>query len=464
MINLHAVLGDISRAGGSPLLVGGCVRDKLMGLEPKDIDVEVYGMDADSLKTVLGQHGKVDAVGAAFGILKLGNYDFSLPRRENKQGAGHRGFMVDVDPTMTVEEAASRRDFTINSMAQNPFTGEIYDPFDGRIHLENAFLCPTSPAFKEDPLRVLRGMQFAGRFNMMASSECVRMSKEIAHEYPALAVERVWGEWEKWALRSTHPMAGLTFLDEVGWLHLYPELWLLDFTPQDKDWHPEGNAWVHTKFVVEAMGKVCDRENIQGEQRLVLMFAALTHDLGKPSCTEWTERKSIMRWTSNGHEQAGVPIAEAFLKSIGCLQSVIDKVLPLVGNHLAHIVPDMSKRYIRRLSLRLYPATLVELDMLIEADMSGRPPLPAGKHPASQKMLALAKEEDLGQRKPEPLVKGRHLIELGMKPGPEMGIVLKALFEKQLDCEFSTEEEGLEFAKALVFPILFPVDVYVIRN
>lgn len=451
------ILQAIVNAGGRPLFVGGCVRDYVMGNEPKDWDIEVYGIGADKLISTLRQFGKVDVVGVSFGVIKLttpdADYDFSLPRRENKSGKGHKGFIVEPDPNMTVREAASRRDFTINSMAMDPFTKEIFDEFDGQEDITLGQLNATSEAFKEDALRVLRGMQFAGRFELFAANNVLcEMCFEMREDYYDLANERVWGEWEKWALKSVRPSCGLDFLYDVGWLDLYPELFNLVACKQDPIWHPEGDVFTHTGHVVDAAMTIARRENLEGDDKLVCIFAALCHDMGKPSTTQIREVRGIQRWTSWGHEEAGVPFARSFLESIACPERIIERVLPLVQYHLAHVVPDLSRRYVRRLSLKLGKATLVELDRLIEADMSGRPPLPAGKHPASLKMLEIANSEPapIAKSGVEPIIMGRHLIQLGMKPCKEMGLVLKELFEKQVEGEFEDLENGLKIASSLL--------------
>jgi len=226
------------------LLVGGAVRDMQLGECPKDLDVEVYGMKPDDLHASLEKMGKVDAVGKSFGILQLKMdgeyYDVSVPRRENKRGRGHKGFIMDPDPTMTPKEAAARRDFTMNALAYDPLTDEVLDFFGGCADLWGGLLRHTSPAFSEDPLRVLRGMQFCGRFHLTPFSETNKLCWDLKDEYKDLPVERVWEEWWKWATKSVKPSAGLVFLREANWLDLYPQLHNLIDVPQDPEWHPEG--------------------------------------------------------------------------------------------------------------------------------------------------------------------------------------------------------------------------------
>jgi tRNA nucleotidyltransferase (CCA-adding enzyme) len=345
---------------------------------------------------------------------------------------------------MSITEAASRRDFTINSMAMKHSScsdGTIIDNFCGLADLRNRILRPTSSAFNEDPLRILRGMQFAGRFNMTGSHSLKMIGWELKDEYSTLAKERIWGEWEKWALKSTVPSAGLKFLEHCNWIQLYPELDKLRGIPQDPDWHPEGDAWIHTLHVVDAMAKIVHRENIQGEDRVVLMMAALVHDLGKATTTEFKEG----RWRAHGHCEAGVDIAEKFLQSIGCMQRIIDRVKPLVAEHLSHVRESHTKRTVRRLANRLYPATVVELAYVIEADMGGRPPLPGGLPESAKQMLIIATDVKVERDKPQPLLMGRHLIEAGWKPGPIFKRVLTLGFEAQLDGEFTDEAGAIKW-------------------
>jgi tRNA nucleotidyltransferase (CCA-adding enzyme) len=240
-------------AGGRALLVGGCVRDQVQGVAPKDFDVEVYGLSLDRVVAVLkslADEGKVNEVGRSFGVLKVrvqgADLDVSLPRRDSKVAEGHKGFTVQMDESLSVEEAAARRDFTMNSMAMDPLTGEVLDPFNGRADLAAGVLRHTSEHFAEDPLRVLRGMQFAARFNMVLAPETAELCKSLVKEAKSLAKERVWGEFEKMLVKGTNMAAGLKVLRDSGWLAVFPELAALVGLAQHPDWHPEGCVWTHT--------------------------------------------------------------------------------------------------------------------------------------------------------------------------------------------------------------------------
>jgi tRNA nucleotidyltransferase (CCA-adding enzyme) len=441
-----AMLDAIAAAGGTPLVVGGAVRDMLLGLPPKDLDIEVYGLDVERLSAVLQTFGKVDAVGRSFGVLKMRlddgeEVDFALPRRESKVGAGHRGFLAQPDPTMTPQEAAGRRDFTINAMALTR-DDQLLDFYGGRSDLEQKILRHTTPAFAEDPLRVLRGMQFAARFDYTMHPETVELCRHLLREADTLPIERVWTEWWKWATKSVRPSAGLRVLEQTDWLSCYPELQALIGCEQEPEWHPEGDTWLHTLYVCDFAAQIAERDGLDDEQRGILVLAALCHDLGKPATTLVIDG----RIRSPGHDQAGVPISETFLKRIGCFDSIVQPILPLVREHMVHIGMPVAARPIRRLALRLQPSNIEQWGRVIEADASGRPPHPPSS-PAAE-FVQRAHEMSVAERPPEKLVLGRHILAAGIPvAGPALGQLVKDAYQAQLDGEFATLEEGVEWAK-----------------
>jgi tRNA nucleotidyltransferase (CCA-adding enzyme) len=433
-------------AGWITMIVGGYVRDYMMGIPSKDIDLEVYGPDADELEEFLSTFGNVKSVGKSFGVFKINvegqDIDISLPRRENKIGEGHKGFHVNPDPTLTPAEASLRRDFTINSIAMDALTGEIHNYNGGIGDIEKRILRHTSDKFIEDPLRVLRGFQFCGRFELSVEPSTVGLCAQLIPEYRTLAKERVWAEWEKWAEKSVRPSFGLKFLAMTDWIALYPELEDLIGLKQDPEWHPEGDAWIHTCQSVDAMADLCTQGGREGRDRVVLILAALCHDLGKAVTSEINDQGRI---TSRGHPEAGDEIGTMFLKSIGAPQDVIERVIPLVKNHMMHL-SEHSQKSVRRLSVRLGKATITELAYVIKADHQGRGPISDAPMPESfNTMMELAKELRVEQYAPEPILKGRNLINAGVKPGPEMGKVLKEAYQAQLEGYFSTETTALEW-------------------
>lgn len=424
------------------LIVGGFVRDSILGVPSNDVDIEVYGLGLDEIESALADTGlyKVDAVGKAFGVLKVDNeLDISVPRRENKIGVGHKGFNMIPDPNMSVKDAASRRDFTINSMAMD-IDGNVIDPYNGQQDLNWRMLRHTSDAFSEDPLRVMRGMQFAARFNMVLEPDTMHLCRVMGNQKFELPKERIWEEWKKWALKGQLPSKGLKLLRMVGWLD--PELKDLVDCPQDKSWHPEGNVWIHTLHVVDAAAEIAERDQLDDHDRLVLMFAALTHDFGKPSTTKMEDG----RWRSKGHCQEGVKPAEAFLKRIGAPLSIIAEVKPLIAEHLVHAgIKDPTDKAIRRLAKRLHPSNIKMLSMVVHADHNGRPPLPKGN--PLQPWVNKAYELNVFSDKPQPILMGRHLLDLGVSPGKPMGVMLNRAFELQLDGEFDNLNDAQQWAR-----------------
>ena len=244
---INKLARKIKAEGGRAMLVGGCVRDELMGIEPKDWDVEIYGIKPEKLREILNEFGEVNAVGEAFTVYKVGQHlDVSIPRRERKTGKGHRGFTVEGDPEMTFEEASKRRDFTINAILKDAITGEIIDCFGGQADLEKKIIRHVSDeTFAEDSLRVLRAAQFAARFEFDIAPETVELCRSI--DVTDLPKERIWGEMEKLLLKSEKPSIGLQWLYDLNVVEqIFPEMKSLVGVPQEKEWHPEGDVDVHT--------------------------------------------------------------------------------------------------------------------------------------------------------------------------------------------------------------------------
>jgi tRNA nucleotidyltransferase (CCA-adding enzyme) len=422
-------------------LVGGCVRDWLLGEAQKDYDIEVFGWDYESLAKALQRWGKVDLVGRSFGVIKLitlerNSYDFSIPRRDSKRGTGHKGFAVTFEPNLSVEEAAARRDFTINSMMYDPRERKLIDPFGGQRDLGKRILRHTSSAFPEDPLRVLRGMQFAARFDLTAATETLELSRSIKGTYPELAKERVREEWFKWAEKCIKPSRGLEFLFGTEWVEHFPEINALRGVPQDPEWHPEGDVFVHTAHCCDAMATLPEWKSADAETRIVYMLAGLTHDSGKATTTVEAMKRGELRIISPGHEAASGGMAEDFLNRINAPRAIRERVVPLVVNHMAHF-QTVSDRAVRRLAKRLEPENIRGLITLMTADSFGRPPLPR-LIPDSVRMIgARADELSVREEPPAPILLGRHLLEHGLQPGKELGQILNAAYEAQLAGDFN---------------------------
>ena len=456
MANVLSLAQAIHEAGGRALLVGGCVRDELMGTQPKDWDLEVYNLDAARLREILDQFGPVNVVGEAFTVYKLGKHlDVSIPRRERKSGRGHRGFVIEGDPSMSVTEATRRRDFTINAILQDPLTGEIIDPFDGRRDIEQHVLRAVSrDTFAEDSLRVLRAAQFAARFEFEIDPDTVELCRAI--DLSDLPSERIWGELEKLLLRAARPSIGIEWLHRLDAIEkLFPEIQSLIGVPQDPEWHPEGDVFVHTKLVVDRARELI--EDLSYPRRVTVMLAALAHDFGKPATTEFLEG----RWRSRGHEEAGVPPAESFLDRINVHTidgyNVRAQVIALVREHLKpgefyKKRDEVGDGAFRRLARRCEPDLLYRV---AKADSLGRNAewVPRERwygSDAQEWFIQRSRELEVDQRPPEPLLLGRHLLELGFEPGPQMGEITRAVYEMQLDGRVGNLDEAIEEAKKLI--------------
>jgi tRNA nucleotidyltransferase (CCA-adding enzyme) len=448
---LHRIVRDLDATGFRALVAGGAVRDALLGHEPKDFDIEVYGIGYEQLAAFLAERGHVDLVGKSFGVVKFEGHDFSVPRRDSKTGPHHRHFATEFDPAITPREAASRRDFTINAMAYDPIAHELLDFFGGRNDLDNRILRATSAAFSEDSLRVLRGMQFACRFDLTLDPVTAEMSRSIADQYSTIAKERIAEEFMKWAEKARHPGRVAEYLRASGWSLHFPEIERLFGVPQDPEWHPEGDVGVHTMHVLNEAARIAERDDCQGDDRAVLLFAALTHDFAKADTTELREKDGLLRCTAYGREPAAGPAARKFLERIGIKSAIVDQVVPLVEHHLAHasIGPEVTPRAVRRLAMRLAPASITQLLRLIEADASGRPPRPGGLPDNAIRIRDLAATQAVAEKPQPPLILGRHVLPyFGNEPGTHIGEVTRAAYEAQADGMFSSEPEALAWLES----------------
>jgi tRNA nucleotidyltransferase (CCA-adding enzyme) len=442
---IEDILKEISILGGRGYFIGGCVRDEILGLENKDIDVEVYNLDIDSLISILQSFGKVDCVGKSFGVIKLSteenDYDFSIPRRENKIGVGHKAFKIEVDSSMSLEEAAKRRDFTFNALSKD-IEGNIIDPFGGKNDLLNGVLKHTSEQFGEDPLRVLRGFQFCGRFNLIADISTIRLCRGLKVEFSSISKDRLWTEFEKWSNKSVNPKAGLDFLSMCGWIELFPELRNILGCPQDLEWHNEGCVYSHTGWVCNAMNDICKRENISGKRKTILMMAALCHDLGKAETTIY--RKG--RISAPNHDFVGGKLAESFLRSIKCPNEIIKMVIPLVVNHMCHIDSNGSDKFVRKVSVKIEPSNIEDLVLLIEADHSGRPPKEKNCPEKANQLRSRARELGVNLKKPNKIVNGKDLL-FCVPESQDMGNLVSWLYDKQIEGKFFDLVSGVKYAE-----------------
>jgi len=443
-----AIARRVRDAGGRALIVGGWVRDRLLGRPSKDVDLEVYGIPVPRLRELLSAFGTVNTVGETFTVYKVADLDVSVPRRESKSGRGHRGFEVTGDPDLPIEEAARRRDFTINAIAWDPLTDEYVDPCHGRRDLEARVLRAVDPlTFGDDSLRVLRAVQFAARFEFSLEPGTRDICRSLALD--DLPSERIWGEIEKLLLQAARPSLGFDLALDLRVIdRLFPEVKALVGCAQEPAWHPEGDVWVHTLLVVdEARTRIADLER---PQQIAVMLGAVCHDLGKPRTSAFLDG----RIRSIDHEQAGVAPATAVLDrlNIHTVQGydVRRQVLGIVAHHLK---PGMFRQSPTPVSDGAFRrlAQKVDLELLArvaKSDCLGR----GGGFDCSAMDWFLERARELGVQHapPEPIVKGRHLLALGVARGPRVGALLKQIYEKQLDGSITTLDEGLALAAALV--------------
>ena len=441
------VAGAVRDAGGRALVVGGWVRDDLLGVDSQDVDLEVYGLPADRLRSVLSALGPVNSVGASFAVFKLGPLDIALPRTDSKTGRGHRGFIVTGDPALPLEEAARRRDFTVNAIAWDPLRKEHLDPHGGRGDLDRRRLRMVDPAtFGEDSLRVLRAVQLAARLEFEVDEPTRAVCRTIALD--DLPAERVRGEIEKLLLRARRPSIGFTLARDIGVVdRLFPELGALIDCPQEPEWHPEGDVWVHTLLVIdEARARIDD---LPRPQQIAVMLGAVCHDFGKPATTAHIDG----RIRSLNHEDMGVAPARAFLDRLNIHSfdgyDVRCQVLGLVAHHLKpgmwRAAPKVGDGAFRRLARKV---DLELLARLAKADCLGR----TGEFDCSAMDWFLERARSLGveHAPPAPILMGRHLLALGAAPGPRIGSILRQVYERQLDGEIATLEEATAAARTLL--------------
>lgn len=443
---LHRVAEAVRNAGGRALLVGGQVRDRLLGRPSADVDVEIFGLPLDGVESLLAAHGRTRTVGRSFGVLRVDGLDadFSLPRRDNKTGPGHRGFAVEVAPDLSFADAARRRDFRINAMGFDPLTGEVLDPHDGRADLAAGRLRVTDPAhFAEDPLRGLRAAQFAARFALRPDHELITLTARL--DLGELAPERVFAEVRKLLLLGARPAIGFELLKRTGLLRFFPEAEALVGTPQDPRWHPEGDVWTHTLLALDRAAEL-RRGDADDE---ALMFAVLCHDFGKPLVT------SNLR--SRGHDRAGVEPARRFLDRLRAPRRLIEQVGALVRDHLApawFVRNEAGLRAYRRLARRLDAAGtgIGLLARVAAADHLGRttPAALAGEFREGEVFLERARAAlpGPGLAALAPAVQGRHLVARGFAPGPRLGRLLASCREIQDETGWSDPERILARALA----------------
>lgn len=450
------VLEACRAAGGAPVLVGGCVRDAVMSrsgkaMLSKDIDIEVSGVtDSDILIKALSRVATVNEVGVSFGVLKVKldgeDFDVSLPRRDSKVGDGHRGFDTVIEPNLDEVTAFGRRDYTINAMGYDPYTEELIDPFGGTADIAAGVLRHTTEAFDEDPLRVLRGVQFAARFEFDFAPSTLEKAKSLKNEFHHLSIEGVWAEFDKLFTKGRSISRGLQALHDCGWEDHFPELAAIRDVPQDPSWHPEGPVHVHAALSGDAAVRIADRDQLSEESRRIVVLAATVHDFGKAEFTQTDENGKI---TSYGHDHGGVKPVQDFLRSIGAPSSLADKVTPIVQEHMCShgIKGEPTTSTVRRMMRRLAGEkdkgpSIEDWARVVEADLSGRN---LGDSKGMTEVWLRVAEQSKDKMKP--ILKGNHLMDLGMKPSPVFSVIIKESLIAQDNGEFTDTAGAIKWLK-----------------
>lgn len=407
----------VGRLGGRTFYIGGFVRDRLLGLPVKDVDIEVHGIEAEQLKELLSSMGNVKTTGKNFGVYSLGGYDIdvAMPRKERNTGRGHRDFEVFTDPYLGIEGAARRRDFTINAIMEDVLTGRIVDPFNGLEDLRRRIIRHIDDnSFPEDPLRVLRGAQFAARFGFKTAPETIKLCSRI--DLSALPRERVEMELNKGLCKSKAPSEFFEALREMDQLEAwFCELKELIGLKQEPVYHPEGDVWTHTMLVLDRAASYRDKAS----NPFGFMLMALTHDLGKIRTTEVING----RIHAYGHEQAGRTLVSAFLHRITNNRELIRYVLNMTLLHMKPNIAAGSKAKIKSTN-RMFDEAASPEDLIAFSAMDKFCQAYEGEREES---LGFLKErlEIYREYMARPYVKGEDLIREGIKPDEHFGAALE---------------------------------------
>ncbi len=443
---VNEVARRLERAGGYPLLAGECVRDSMLGIVPQRYCLEAYQLSTDDIGRSLSGLD-VDTTEQAFGVFRVratwDSVDVVLPGCTVDHDFEQSALVSDGSPRRNLKESASGRTFTVDSLART-MDGTVIDFFDGLSDLTARRLRLMPTVDREDVdrgLHVLDAMRVAARCSLDVDDESRAGFCELNASLEALSPRLTWSKFSRLMLEGGDIRRAFNFLKRTGCLSVYPELNALDGCAQELCWHPEGDALQHSLHVCNAAAQIANREHLTPDARLELLLAALLHDLGKAVTTK---RNAAGRLISPGHAAVGVDLARSFLERIGAPKKYIERVLPLVAEHMFHHkVAQPSKRTLRRLARRLQPSTVEAWERLVRADYAGRPPLPP-RNPVAQWGL-IHREMQV----PQPILRGRHLIaQLRMEPGPHFKPLLDEAYRVQKVEGWQGLQEAMEWARA----------------
>ncbi len=439
---LEEILLALKNIGARPILVGGCIRDHFLNIPIKDYDIEVFHIENfEVLESTLSHFGKVQCVGKSFGVVKLltlsHEYDFALPRREKKVAKGHQGFDVTTHSSLSFEQAAIRRDFTMNAIGYDYFEDTFLDPFNGKESIKNAQIKHIhDDTFMEDPLRIYRAISFASRFDFSLHPSTFNLCQKMTQSgvLEELATERIFEEFKKFLLKGNKPSIAFELILNLGILKAYPELESLVGCEQDEEYHPEGDVWVHTLMCLDEMAKLRGDDN---KENIMLMLAVLCHDLGKPLCTKVIKG----RITSHKHEALGEEPTKLFLQRLTNDKKLIESIIPLVKYHLSPFqlyLQNSSQKAVKRLSTKV---NIEQLCKVALADCLGRTiPDKQKCHKAIEWLKNEANQLNISTQSLQPLIQGKDLIALGFRPSKLFKEILNFAFDVQIEQDLSKEQ------------------------
>jgi len=448
---VQTISKELIKYNAKAIVVGGSVRDYFLELPIKDYDIEVFGLDSiEQLEEILSSFGSVNIVGKSFGVVKFycegEEYDFSLPRRDEKVGEGHRGFDIVIDTQMDFTQASKRRDFTINALGYDIEKKIFLDPHNAKDDMRDKTLRHIDDeSFIEDPLRVYRAVQFCARFGYTLADETFDLCKQMVFDglLAELPKERIYIEWKKLLLKSPKPSIGFELMRELDILRYFEELQALIDIPQSPKWHPEGDVWVHTMMCVDEMVSLLGDDE---KQNLRYMFAILCHDLGKATATTIDEDGRIR---AIDHEYQGIAPTKSLLYKLTNEHEFIESITPLVEHHLkpSQFYKGKSKdKAIRKLATKV---DISELIIVAKADFLGRTTDEAleGIYHAGEWLEEKSKNLKVASKPLDNLLQGRDLISLGMQPSPKFSEILDRVYELQLDGVLEDKQRALEWVE-----------------
>ena len=406
----------VKELGGNVYFVGGYVRDKLLGIENKDIDIEVHGITKDQLENILDNIGERIFFGESFGVysLKGTSIDIAMPRKEKQTGVKHTNFEITVDPFMGTYNASIRRDFTINALMQDVLTGEVIDHFNGQYHLKNKIIKHINDEiFQEDPLRVLRAAQFAARFEFEIDEETINLCKKM--DISTLPKERIEAELKKALLKSKKPSIFFEKLRKLNHLdYWFKELKDLIGVEQNPKHHAEGDVWVHTMMVLDEGVKYLN----QIDNHYFFLLSCITHDFGKYVCTQIVDGEII----SYKHEIEGIPLAESFLNRITNEKNLIKYVLNMIKLHMRPHMLANDKSSIKSTN-KLFDESIDPIALICLAIADSKGMITDHEYVSNDEFL-YDRLNIYYEYMSRPFVTGKDLIDNGLIPNSNFSLIL----------------------------------------